>query len=319
MKTLNRILAFSIISALILGCNSTKEPEWVKAKILAENLESPSALTIDDKFIYFVTGGHLASLKAGTSGVWKMPIEGGQPVQLFKGYQKDEKTVFLPDTFVLATDEKYLYFAAGYIYRIPKNGGEAEQIAAGSPTEMVLDEENIYWHNYVGEGMSPTPAYSISKKGGTVKNLTDSAVIIDIAVDKEFFYWSQPDGIYKTPKKGGEKITVITPKSGGRITGMTTDQDSVYFLDNDVLFMIPKVGDALVQMTSGVNTVHKFFADDKNIYFVKNEGSFGTSLNKIAKNGGEVTKIDSGYIRSFAVGKDKIHVSDSSKIYELAK
>ena len=59
--------------------------------------------------------------------------------------------------------------------------------------------------------------------------------------------------------------------------------------------------------------------DDKNIYFVKNEGSFGTSLNKVSKNGGDVTKLDSGYLGSFAVGKDKIYVSDGTKIYELAK
>ena len=248
-----------------------------------------------------------------------MPIAEGQAISLVKGYQKDEKTVFLPNTYVLATDEKFVYFAAGFIYRISKEGGEPEQITAGSPTELVLDDENIYWHNYVGEGMKPTPVYSISKKGGEVKTLTDAVTILDIAVDKEFFYWAQPDGIYKMPKKGGEKSLMISPKSGGRIQGMIAYQNSLYFLDNAVLFMIPKIGDALVQITSDVNYVHKFYVDDKNIYFVKNEGSFGTSLNKVSKNGGEVTKIDSGYIKSFAVSKEKIYLSDISKIYEIQK
>lgn len=313
-------MAFSTLLALVFGCAETKkEPEWTKAKVLADKLESPSATTFDDQFIYFVTGGHLASLNAGTSGLWKMPIAGGQPISLVKGYQKDERTVFLPDTFVLATDEKFVYFSADGIYRISKDGGEPEKITNGKPTEMVVDDENIYWHDYVGEGMKATPVYSVSKKGGETKTLTDAATILDIAVDKDFFYWAQPDGIYKIPKNGGEKTQIIGPKNGGRITEMITDQNSIYFLDEDKLFMIPKVGDTLVQITSGVNYVHKFFVDDKNVYFVKNEGSFGTSINKVSKNGGEVTKLDSGYIKSYTVGKDKIYVTDISKIYELEK
>jgi Domain of unknown function (DUF5050) len=313
----------TIISILgfILGCSeSAKTPEWTKGKVLVENLESPSALIADEKYLYFVTGGHLASLNAGTSGLWKMPIGGGPPVQLFKGFQKDEKTVVLPNTFVLATDEKYVYFAAGYIYRILKDGGEQpEQIVAGSPTEMVVDEENIYWHNFVGDGMKPTPVYSVNKKGGEVKTLTDAATILDIAVDKDTFYWAQPDGIYKMPKKGGEKVLITAPKSGGRITGMTTDQNSIYFLNDETLFMIPKIGDAILQFASGVNYVHKFYTDEKNIYFVRNEGPFGTSLNKVSKTDGSVTQLDVGYIKSFAVGKEKIYVSDISKIFEIGK
>lgn len=319
-EKLTFFMALSTFLAMIFGCTEAKkEPEWTKAKVLTENLEAPSAITLDDKFIYFVTGGHLASLKAGTSGLWKMPITGGLPTLLVKGYQKDERTVFLPDTFVIATDEKFVYFVADGIYKVLKDGGEPEKITNGKPTEMVLDEENIYWHDYVGEGMKATPAYSVSKKGGEVKTLTDAATILDIAVDKEFFYWAQPDGIYKKAKSGGEKILIIAPKKDGRITEMITDQNSIYFLDEDKLFMIPKVGDALVQIISGVNYVHKFFVDDKNVYFVKNEGSLGTSINKVSKNGGEVTKIDSGYIKSYAVGKDKVYVTNISKVCELEK
>jgi hypothetical protein len=305
---------------MILGCSETaKTPEWTKAKIIAGNLNSPSAVVSDDKFVYFVTGGHLASLKDGTSGLWKVPVAGGPAVSMVKGFQKDEKTVFLPEKFVVATDEKYVYFSAGSIYRILKDGGEPEFITAGSPTELVLDEENIYWHNFVGEGMKPTPVYSISKKGGEPRAITEPATIIDIAVDNEFFYWAQPEGIFKMPKKGGDKTQVVRPQTGGRIQGMITAQNSILYLDNDTLFLTSKNGENPVKITSGVNYVHKFFADDKNIYFVKNEGSFGTSLNRVARNGGEVSKIDSGYINSFSLGKDKIHLSDAGSVYELEK
>lgn len=320
MKNKLNIIMLSGILAMILGCGQTqREAEWTKAKVIAENLESPHVLAIDEKNIYFVTGGHLASLDAGTAGVWKLPILGGQPVQLFKGYRKDEKTVFLPDTFVMATDEKYLYFAAGYIYKLSKEGGEPQQITAGTPTKMVLDDENIYWHNFVGEGMAASPVYSISKKGGDVKTITDAVTIIDIAVDKDNFYWAQRDGIYKSPKNGGEKTRHYGATNGSQITGMILDQNSLYVLENDTLLAIPKIGDGIVKITSGVNSVHNFYLDEKNIYFVKNEGSFGTSINKIAKTGGDITKIDSGYFQKYLIGKEKIYISGSKNLYEIAK
>lgn len=313
-------MILTIFLTIVFGCSQTpKDLEWTNAKVLTEKLEDPHLLAVDDKFLYFVTGGHLASLKAGTSGVWKISIEGGQPIQLFKGYQKDEKTVFLPDTFVLAIDKEYVYFAAGYIYRISKEGGEPEQITAGTPTEMVLDEENIYWHNFVGESMPPTPVYSVSKKGGEVKTLTDAVRVIDIAVDQEGFYWAQMDGIYKIGKKSGEKIRVYKAANGSRITGMIIDKDSILLVENNQLFEIPKTGGNAKIITPNINSVHKFFVDERNVYFVINEGSFGTSLNKVSKSGGEVTKIDSGYFNQYLIGKDKIYISDKARIYELAK
>lgn len=316
---MKKYIVLLTVLVVILSCKVVKEPEWVKTRLIADNLESPSALHTDDDFIYYITGGHLASLKAGTSGVWKKSIRGGEPIQLFKGFQRDEQTVILPQTFVLTTDEKYLYFAAGDIYGIPKKGGEPKQITPSMPTEMIVDEENIYWHNFVGEGMNPTPVYSINKNGGEVNILTDSKIILDIAVDKENLYWAQPDGIYKTPKKGGTISLIITPKNGSRINGMILDKNSIYFLNDDTICMIHKNGDAFVELISNLNIVHKFFTDENNLYFIKNEGSFGTSINKIPIKGGNPEKIDNGYIKSYTVGKDKIYVSDSSKIYELTK
>lgn len=313
-------MALSLLLTTITGCSETaKIPEWTKAKIFLENLDHPSALATDEKNLYFVTGGTLASLKAGSSGVWKVSLNGGQPVQLFKGYQKDEKTVYIPNTYVIATDEKYVYFSTGTIFRVPKDGGNAEEITSGFPTEMVLDDENIYWHDYVGEGMKDVPIYSISKKGGERKTLTDAANISDIAVDKDFLYWSEPSGIYKISKKGNEKIRVYAAANGKRINAMIADSNLLYVIENDTLLQIPKIGDASVQITSNVNYTNKFYADETNIYFVKNEGSFGTSLNKVSKNGGEVIKIDNGYLANFTVGKDRIFVSDVAKIYELGK
>lgn len=323
----NKKTLFMTITALlsiVLGCSQTAETpdEWSKAKILADKLDHPNAITSDNKFIYYVTGGTIASLNEGTSGVWKMPINGGQPVQLFKGYKKDEKTVVLPNSFVMANDENHLYFSADFIYRISKDGGEPEKIAAGKPTEMVLDEDNIYWHNFVGEGMKPTPVYSVSKTSGEIKTLTDSVNISAIAVDNNFLYWTQPDGIYKTPKNGGEKLKVYTAQASQSVVGLIADDESLYFSQGNgknALMKISKQGGESKQIVSVFNHAQEFYSDNSNIYFIQNEGSFGTSLNKVTKTGDKISKIDGGYLANYHIGKDKIYVADISKIYEITK
>ena len=275
-------MVLTALLTMIFGCSETlKTPEWTKAKVIADNLDHPNAITIDDKNIYYITGGTIASLHEGTSGVWKIPLSGGQPVQIFKGYQKDEKIVILPDTFVAATDEKYVYYSTGYICRISKDGGEPEQITAGTPTEMVLDNDRIYWHNFVGEGMKSTPVYSVDKKGGEVKTLTDAVNISAIVVDKDFLYWSQPDGIYKTPKIGGEKTKIYS-------------------------------------VTGDKNYIDGLIADNETFYFTQGNGR--NSLMKVSKNGGEVTRFDTGYSSGvIAQSKTLVYFAGLDDIYNFPK
>jgi hypothetical protein len=311
--------------AMIFGCSETKkEPEWTKSRVLAEKLDHPLAITTDDKNIYYVTGGTIASLKEGTSGVWKMPLAGGEPVQLFKGSQKDEKTVILPDTYVLATDEKYLYFSAGYIYRVPKDGGEAEQITPGNPTEMVVDQENIYWHNYVGEGMSPVPINMVAKKGGTPQVITDQVNVTGFAIDRDFFYFSTPDGVYKISKKDKTQTKIYSIEKG-QIRELAADADYIYAEHwQDPKTQIVKISkkdnsaNPLGQPIY-INTTQSLKIDDLNLYFLIEKSTFGDALAKMSKTDGTLTEIDNGYLASFTVGKDKIYLTDIVKIYELAK
>ena len=311
-----------IVVGLVIGCSQTaKAPDWTKAAVLADNLDHPGALTADDKNIYFVTGGTIASLNEGTSGVWKMPIGGGAPVQLFKGYKKDEKTVVLPDNYVMATDDKYLYFSAGSIYRVPKDGGEAQVITPGFPTEMAVDNERIYWHNFVGEGMHSTPAYSVDKKGGEAKPMTGAVNISAIVIDGEFLYWAQPDGIYKVPKGGGEPGKVYAAADKTDISGLAIDGEDLFFTSGtgrNALMGVSKKGGDAVKIADEINQTYPFYAEGGNVYFIKNEGTFGTSLNSVSKNGGQAAKLDSGYLAAYFVKGGHIFIADIAKIYDLA-
>lgn len=319
----NFFVLIGSLLALVLGCSEIKkEPEWQKAQILADKVDHPQAITTDDKFIYYVTGGTIASLNEGTSGVWKMPLAGGQPIQLFKGYQIDKNQVLLPDTFVLATDEKYVYWSSGAIWRTPKDGGESEEITGGKPTEWALDETKIYWHNFGGENAPPTPIYFVDKKGGDAKPLTEPVITTGIIVDKDFVYWAQSDGIYKIPKIGGKKTAFYAAHEKQVISGLTADQDNFYFTmggSRNALMKMPKQGGEPVKIAPEINHVYEFYTDGKFVYFIKNESSFDTSLNKVAVGGGEITKLDNGYLASFTVGNDKVFVTDIAKIYSLAK
>jgi hypothetical protein len=308
-KILTGMFSIGSLLAVVLGCAETpKPPEWQKAQVLAEKLDHPSAITADDTSIYYVTGGTVASLREGTSGVWKMPLAGGAPTQLFKGVQKDERTAILPDTFVLATDEKYVYWSSGSIWRTPKDGGESEKITTGMPTKMVLDESKIYWKNFAGENSPPAPIYWVAKTGGEGKALTEPLVAQGIAVDKDFLYWAVWDGIYKMPKNGGEKSKVYSAPEKRQLRGFIVAHDNFYFIQDEgrnALMKLSKKGGEPVKLASEINHAHPFYADETHIYFIKNEGSFGTSLNKVASSGGEIVQLDSGYLRSFTVAKTK--------------
>lgn len=324
MKKLNLFLPFMSLLGIILGCGGVaeKKPSWQKAKIIAENVDHPQALTTDGDFVYYVTGGTIASLNEGTSGVWKMPLNGGQPVQIFKGHSINKDHVNLPEGFFLITDEKYVYWSGGAIWRTPKDAGESQKISGGMPTDYALDETKIYWHNFGGEHAPPMPIYSVEKSGGEPKTVTEPVITSGIVLDKELMFWAQSDGIYKIPKNGGEKSKIYTPSEKQNVSGLIADTDNFYFTEGNgrnALFKISKNGGEAVKIAPEINHVHKFFVDETDIYFIKNEGSFGTSLNKVSKQGGEVVKIDSGYLANFAVGKDKIFVADVANIYELAK
>lgn len=324
MKKLNLFLPLMSLLGIILGCGGVveKKPAWQKAKILMENLDHPAAIAADGEFVYYVTGGTIASLNEGTSGVWKMPLAGGQPTQLFKGHYIDKDHVVLPDFFVLATDEKYVYWSGGAIWRTPKTGGESEKITVGAPTEWAFDETKIYWHNFGGENAPPKPIYAADKNGGEAKAFTEPVITSGIAADKDYIYWAQSDGIYKQSKNGGEKSKIYTPAEKQNISGLIADRDNFYFTEGsgrNALFKVSKQGGESVKIASQINHANKFYADDTHVYFIADENSFENSLNKVSKNGGEIIKIDGGYASGFIVGKDKIFITDISKIYELAK
>jgi hypothetical protein len=315
-----RVAALSILFGLLSGCElSTREPEWTKSKVLATKLDHPQAVAVDEKFIYFVSGGTVASQHEGTNNVMKMPVEGGTPSVVFKGGDK-----YIPDTFFLTLDEKYAYFSVGSLVRVPKDGGELEEISiAGMPTEFVMDDENYYWHPFVGEGMPPAPIYAMPKKGGTARASTDPRPSANgLCLDDRFIYWIQTTGIYKQPKNGGEITQVYSTPAGQISSGLRQDADSFYFTQGEskhALYKLSKKGGEPVQLAKSINSAVDFVVGETDVYF-RREKNFNTDyLSKVSKNGGDVVDLDSGYLQSLAVGKTLIYFTDINTIYSIPR
>lgn len=305
--------------AMILGCGEikTKPKEWKKAKPLTERLDHPNALASDEKFIYFITGGTVASKNEGTNNVMKMPVEGGTPTILFKGGE------IIPDAETIALDENYVYFSANGLRRVPKTGGDATLLTeAFIAWEIVVDEENVYWMPFVGEGMSPAPVYSVSKNGGVPKTLTDPRPSANgLCIDDKFIYWIQTDGIYKTGKQGGANIEKIysMPPNGEISSNLKTDADNFYFLKvkSSSLMKLAKTGGEPQPLAKNVG---EFWVGENGIVFQRWVNSFDMAIVKIGKNGEGETELDAGgYLADLTVGKSKIYLSDIVKIYELEK
>lgn len=309
-------LMMSLLASLF-GCggNRSTAKSWQKAKPLTEDLDHPNALASDDKFIYFVTGGTVASQHEGTNNVMKMPIGGGAPTVIFKGGD------IIPDAEALALDDEYLYFSADGLRRVAKTGGEATLLTQAFMTsEIVVDKENVYWMPYVGEGMTPAPVYAVAKKGGETKAITDRRPTANgLCVDDKFVYWIQTDGIYKTGKQGGSIEKIYTMPDSDISSDLRNDSDNFYFLHvkSNNLMKLAKSGGEPTLLAKGVA---RFWVGKDEIVFQRWVHSFDMSIYKVDKNGTGETELDTnGYLAGLTIGKDRIFLSDISKIYELAK
>jgi hypothetical protein len=323
--------AAALLLLAILGCRSTsgpKTPSWAKAKVLSDNEDHPSKVISDGSYVFYVTGGTVASLNEGTNNIKRISLDDGSVSILVKGGK------LIPDE-TLAADEKFLYWSdGGNIMRVPKTGGESEKLVPGAPKpdEMVMDDENIYWLIWGGEGSPPQPLMVAAKKGGPPKELTPRYLgTSGIAIDRDSVYWMTGDGIKKISKTGGSVTDVYHNSSKSPSLGLRMDADNFYFCQmnssgQSALMKLSKRTGEVSQLAPSINHTMDFAIDDANVYyfaFVPNTGSFGPdALRKVPKAGGESVALDQGdsaWIRSLSVDTKQIYFGNISRIFAIAK
>lgn len=324
-------LALFLVLFAILACRSTNQPpppSWTKAKVLSEKEDHPAKIVSDGEAVYFVTGGTVASMNAGTNNIKKISLKDGSISVLVKGGR------IIPDT-TLAVDYKFVYWSdGGNILRVPKGGGESEKIIpnAPKPDEIVMDDENIYWLVWGGEGSPPLPLMFAPKNGGAPKELTPRYLgTSGISIDREYVYWMNGDGLRKISKKGGEVIDVYRHTEKSPSLGLLQDAGNFYFAQmnsrgQSALMKLSKQSGEVSQIAPSITHTMEFVMDDAYVYYfdhVPKSGSFGpVALRKVSKNGGEPVELDqgnAGWINYLAFDAKQIYFTDISKVYALAK
>ncbi len=334
MKNLSTLaLALGLLLLAILGCRSITQPKpsWTKAKVLSDHEDHPSKIISDGQYIFYVTGGTVASQHEGTNNIKRISIKDGSVSVIVKGGD------LIPDS-TLAIDEKFLYWSdGGNIMRVAKDAAEgiaSEKIVAGAPKpdEIVMDDENIYWLIWGGEGSPPLPVMFAPKKGGEAKRLTPAyAGTSGISIDKDFVYWMTGDGIKKISKKGGEITEVYHNPAKTPSLGLMQDADHFFFMQMNsngysALMKLEKKSGEVTQLAPSINHTFEFTIDDTNVYYfdeIPGTGSFGpVALKKVPKTGGDPVTLDSGqagWVKDLAVDTKQIYFTDISKVYALAK
>jgi hypothetical protein len=187
-------------------------------------------------------------------------------------------------------------------------------------SEIIVDKENVYWMPYVGERMPPAPVYAVAKTGGDTKAITDPRPTANgLCVDDKFVYWIQTDGIYKTGKQGGGVEKIYSMPEGDITSDLKNDSENFYFLHvkSKNLMKLAKSGG---EPSLLAKDVAKFWVGKDEIVFQRWVHSFDMSIYKIGKDGTGETELDAnGYLADLTIGRDRIFLSDISKIYELAK
>jgi hypothetical protein len=314
----------------VLACratNQTKVPSWSKARVLSANEDHPSKIISDGNAVYYVTGGTVASMNEGTNNIKRISLSDGAVTILVKGGKQ------IPEA-TLAVDNKYLYWSdGGNILRVPKQGGASEKIIpnAPQPSEMVLDDANIYWLIWTGEGSPPQPIMYAPKKGGQAKQLTPpQPPTTGLCLGGDSLYLMTSDGLKKVPRAGGPIADVYRNPSTTPTLQLQQDADGFYFCQMDtfghsvLMKLNKKTGE--VKGLASINHTMEFAVSDGWVYYFQNiagEGSFGpVALLRVATSGSfavEIDRGDAGWVKHITADSKQIYFTDISKVYALPK
>lgn len=334
--TSSRLISKLFVALLLLlpafvACRSTnqpKAPSWSKAKVLSEKEDHPSKIVSDGEAVYFVTGATVASLNEGTNNIKRISLSDGTVSILVKGDR------VIPDQ-TLAFDDRFLYWSdGGNIMRVLKSGGDSEKLIpnAPKPDEIVMDDKNIYWLIWTGEGSPPAPIVFAPRNGGEAQQLTPpQPPTSGICLDGDSVYWMTGDGIKRISKAGGEITDFYRPPNKQPSLGLQQDAENFYFCQmnergHSALMKLNKQSREITQLAPSINHTMEFVVAGRHVYYfdeVPKSGSFGpVALRRVSTTGGAPVEIDqgnAGWIKYLAVDEKQIYFTDISKVYALPK
>jgi hypothetical protein len=326
------VSAIALLLGAILGCSKlANKPDWTKARKIAgkeQGLSHISGLVVDDEFAYVTIGGTIADQNEHTSGLRKVALDSGAVMTLDDGTNLPQS-----DVGGIAIDEHFIYWnGGGKILRISKDGGKPETVASddvGIGIDMVVDNENVYWANhgyYSGNSQPARPIYVVSKKGAKPEIFADQQNIPHcLVVDEKYVYWLTSSGILKQAKSGGQPqvVSQISDKEG--VDELSQDADSLYFGFRSAgnsrwaLRKISKQGGEAQTLVKSYS-LKPAVVDDTSVYFFDEESLMKDAFCKVPKDGGSVTRFDTGYESGpITQSKTQVYFAGLDEIYCFAK
>ena len=178
-------------------------------------------IAIDDNFVYGVW-----------KGVRKMSKQGGNSMNLA-----------YPGTQGIALDESYVYFTEwlpdqGGVYKVPKDGGTAEQIGVSPYSSYVAAYgDKVYWSSQ-GENV----VYMVSKSGADQQIIAQASTPYGIAADAQGAYWAEysAGNIWMLPT-GSTTPVLLAAIPDGATRDLAIDDKAVYWTTDALTKCICKV------------------------------------------------------------------------------
>jgi len=339
MNTPQRFQALScamlLLLAAILGCgkfSSGPTPEWTKLRRIAgkqQRLSHVSGLVVDDKFAYVTIGGTVADENEGTNGLRKVALDSGAMTLLDDGQKSPQS-----EPGGIAIDERFVYWnAGGNILRISRDGGKPETVASdhvGIGVDLAIDNEKVYWTNHSYYSAN-TPAkagaiYAAPKKGGRTEIFVDQQNIPNsLVADDKFLYWLTSSSILKQAKSGGQPQVLYQINAKEGLDKMDQDNDNLYFGfrgAGNSRWALRKVSKQGGEPQTIVKTysLKPVAVDETNIYFFDEDGLTADVFCRVPKNGGEVTRLDTGYSSGVITqSKALVYIASLDTIYGYTK
>jgi len=219
------------------------------------DLEGMGNLASDDTSLYVAINRDLSKSAPKSGRIFKLPLAGGAPVDVATGIE--------PRTLAVDGDTLWIDDA-----RMPKEGGKAAT-ASGVKGAMTFafDADNAYFSTAKGQGpagdISGARIFKIAKKGGApvmlASKLPEEAT--GLAVDATHVYFCAVS--WSSPEKERAGIVARVAKAGGEPEILAKDQPSL----------------------------RRLWIDEGNVYFLSGRGGRQASVLRVAKTGGEVTKV----------------------------
>jgi hypothetical protein len=183
-------------------------------------------------------------------------------------------------------------------------------------TSIALDATNVYWGN---KDLDANRIRTMPKAGGAVTVLvTTKEPPLNFAVDDTHVYWSEDHDVkttlYSIVKTGGPSapnVLAVTANSG--CTGLSLDDDRVYWSGGAWIFSVPKDGSAsLTELAKpdamSIDDRHGLIADHDGLYWLESS----THISTMAKTGSAPMVLASLAIHAqgFAMDETRFYLGD---------